>query len=81
MEILFMCGVINGFHAVGANHSFQVISPISLSSTTKVSELMSSLRVWNFDLIHHSFLKHDAEAILSIPLASGRGHLELSKRW
>lgn len=54
--------------------TFKVTSLCSLQPSTKVSELMISPGVWNGDLIRASFLSHDVEAILSIPLANGYGH-------
>lgn len=53
--------------------TFQVSSPYSLSINTKVSDLMTSSGIWNYDLIRAAFLPHDAEAILSIPITNGRG--------
>lgn len=49
---------------------FKPISPKQLHPNTRVSDLMSSPRVWNHNLIDQSFLPLDADLIKGLPLST-----------
>ncbi|XP_062019293.1 uncharacterized protein LOC133735867 [Rosa rugosa] len=49
--------------------TFKVVSPIPISTEWKVESLLTEIEVWNVPLIHSLFLTHEAEMILSLPMA------------
>lgn len=69
MGLPFMCGG----RWIPRPWSFKLISPCSMQPNMKVSELLQSPGVWNYDLIQALFLPQDVDSIMSIPLVAGMG--------
>ncbi|KAK3224630.1 hypothetical protein Dsin_004492 [Dipteronia sinensis] len=52
--------------------SFQVVSPYVFGGMTTFSLLLNPSEGWNVPIVHASFYREDAKAILSLPTGSSR---------